>query len=352
MNMKNYINLAKKHQLFFFLSMPALLIWMALGYMHSSLNSLNVPLIAQIIEWPINIINIILIIFILKKSRDKTENIGLLTSIAFLFLVDITYFIVYSLPQKRQYNFVFDVVHFTFYATTITFITHLLLNNALTFYKFSIALLFAIAIDIGIFALFSIEMRHLSSHGHSHISLKNNIQAAQSVLQFLIFSLAFLWLIYSRVLGSTLIAAGYLMLIASEFMIASCYMAKMFSLLVYGELWWLLSLILIMTGIIFIVTDKQYDVKKWMESGITIRTNLTFKIFSMLAISLVMFYVVLKEFSVINEKFYIFLPTIITGFTLIIAIFSILSSKMIEQSFSAIDGRKANSKEIHRYEKT
>jgi hypothetical protein len=226
-------------------------------------------------------------------------------------------------------------VHFAFYIATITFIAYLLLNNALTLYKFAIALLFAIAVDIGIFVFFSIEMRYLSSHGHSYISLKNNIQTAQLILELLIFNLAFLWLMYSRTLGSALIAAGYMILIASEFMIASCYMAKMLSLLVYGELGWLLGLITIMTGIIFIVANKQYDVKKWMETGITIRTNLAFRTFSIGAISLVMFYVIFKEFSIINENFYIFLPTIILGLALMVAIFSILSSRRIEQSFTA-----------------
>jgi cytochrome bd-type quinol oxidase subunit 2 len=93
--MKKYINLAKKHKLFIFLSMPALLIWMALGCMHSNFNSLNVSLIAQIVEWPINVINILLITFIIKQSRNKTETMGLLTSIALLFFG--RYYIFYSL---------------------------------------------------------------------------------------------------------------------------------------------------------------------------------------------------------------------------------------------------------------
>ena len=62
-----------------------------------------------------------------------------------------------------------------------------------------------------------------------------------------------------------------------------------------------------------------------------IKTRLTLSTFAVLVLSLIMFFIIIKEFAVINNKFYIFFPTIVMDCTLVIALFSIMIGRTIDK---------------------
>ena len=323
--MKNYVKAFHIDRLLV-LPLIALLVWLTLTFFVIADHfAKNITAITQIIEMGIDVTNIGLVACLFRRSMSKASDIWLLFSVCFLFSVDVLYFIVYSSPHQMRFIFVFDAAHFAYFFFTIMFALLILLKYVLKPKKFLFALLLMVFIDIGIFAVFSIDTRYLSDH----ISLRNNIQITQSSADLLLFSLAFLWLIYSRTVGSAMIAAGYIVCTASEFMITSCYMTNTIGLLAYTELVWMLGLIFIMAGMVSTIINRQYNTQKWLETDTTIKTSLTFNTFFVVVFSLILFFMILKEFSVVNESFYIFFPTIIMVTTLVITVFSIISSRMI-----------------------
>ncbi len=285
-------------------------------------------------------VNIALIskIYYYTKSTSKNIIIWFKLSIFAFIAVEILYYIVYSTPHKIGLIFVFDVFHLAYYIVTAIFFSSLLIKYVLRPKRFLIILLIIVILNIGIFSVFSIDTHYLVGH----FSIRNTIQIIQSTIDMIIFSLAFLWLIFSRNPGTSFIAAGYITCTSSEFMMTSCYMSNEISLLTWAQLSWLLGLLLIMSGMLLIVAKKNYNVKDWLITR-SIKTRLIFDIFALITISIIIFFLIIKNFSIVSDSFYIFSPTIIMNSTLIIALFARIIGRAIDKPLLQIQNDIENS---------
>ncbi len=318
-------NIINNYSLFLLISSVGLL-WLALVFTRIYFSYPKITTLCIVVQiFIIDIINLVLIHIIFSKSKNDIRiSKWLYLSIIAFFVVDISYSIVYILNQWK-YVYVFDIIHFMYYIVTVMFFISIL-KCSLKPKQFCLMLIIAVCISISIFSVFSIDVNYFVGHS----SLRNTIQITQSLIDLMVFSLAFLFLIYSKKFGASLIASGYILCTASEFMMTSCYMTHKEPLLDWAQLTWLLGLILIMYGMAVIVNYKSYKLRDWLVSGTSIKTKLTISTFAVAVLCLILFFGVMKEFSSISDTFYIFYPTFIMDFTLAIAVFSRVVGRSVE----------------------
>jgi signal transduction histidine kinase len=316
-----------------FIAILGIIIWIFL-LLVQVLTQYDTSVICQNLEFCIDLVNIILALMIYYKMNLEEKKLFkfFTLSIVFLFILDVLYYIVYSIPHKSSYAFIFDIFHFIYYAITITFIVRALFLYVLEPRNIFVGLIVAFIVNIGVFLIFSIDTKSI----HEYWSLRNTIQIdfigiIQSVVDLILFNLAFFWLIYSKKIGVAIIASAYIVLTASEFMMTSCYVSGIKTLLPWAELFWMLGLILLIFGMTKLISTKSYDIKAWFASSTDIRIKFSFYSFVMIVFSLILFFILLKQVATINEKFYIFFPTIIMIGSLIIAFISIFIGKTVEQ---------------------
>lgn len=319
-----------KQNFLFIIGAFILLMWLAFLSLRTFFSFNNISVVCLITQiCLIDIVNLILVHKIYNKADIASKKIGkwLLLSIYAFLIVDIVYFLVYSVPHQSQLEHLFNTVHVFYYIMTIVFFMSILLKSKLKTRQFLSILMLTIILSLIILTIFSVDTSQLIDKETLRIKIDN----IQSIVDLILFSLAFLWLIYSGNTGASFIASGYIICSSSEFMMTSCYMTRILYLLDWAQLTWILGLILIMLGMILIVHKKNYNIKEWIANDATIKTKLTFLTFAAIAIILIMFFILLKEFSVINKTFFIFFPTIMMDFTLVIALFSITIGKAIDK---------------------
>lgn len=310
------------------ISSLSLLIWFIL-FCIKVLAGYDISVLCQNTEFFIDVVNITFSLFLYYKNNSNGKRVFrfFLLSIIFLFILDVLYYIVYSIPHKWSYVFIFDLFHFTYYAITIYFITNILTKYTFNLKNILIGFPVAILVNIGIFLVFSIDTKFI----HNYWSIRNTIQITRSIIDLILFNFCFFWLIYSKKISSSIIASGYIILTASEFMLTSCYISKITSLLVWAELFWMLGLIFLLFGMVTIILTNSYDIKDWFANSTNIRIKFTFSSFTMISLSLIMFFVLIKQFATINEEFYVFFPTIIMVSSLIVALISIFIGRTVEK---------------------
>lgn len=326
------LSIIKKEKLISLWMVCSLLIWLTLLFLKIFLNY-KTSFYCQNFEFAIDIINIVLVYLICFNIKLNNKIIFYLgMSVICFFLLDILYFIVYSVPHIWSYVFVFDIVHFLYYFVTLTFFTKILLNHVLQWRQFIVILFISILIDIAIFTIFSIEFSYI----FESFSLRHLIQFIQSFIDLLVFNLAIICLVYSKKTGVLLALSGYIILTSSEFMMTSCYLSNITILLDYCELLWLLGLILIMYGMLLIIINKNYIINSWFRPQAAIKNQLIFWGFGFAFLSFIFVFIIMKKFSIINEMFFIFFPTIIMNYSLIIVFISILIGNVLEHPFKKL----------------
>lgn len=293
---------------------------------------------SQNLEFTVDIINIILTFKFCYKTNFKkaVTKFSALISIIGLFLVDIWYFLVYSSPHLSSYVEIFDTIHLLWYFTTIIFLIATLIPHVFKLKSLISILGFLILIDITIFLFFSVHVHYIPN---TLPTTRTIIQIIQSFCELIIFDIALLWLIYSINKGTSLIATGYILLAASEFMITSSYMSdtsKRAFLLDYSELIWFLGLILMMCGFTRVISTKTYNLKEWFKPSSSIRSRLTFWSFIVGYLSIIILFTVLHSFAIIDRSVFIFFPTIIMLHSLLVVYFSIQIGKAFEKPFILI----------------
>jgi|GEM_PF-6422479 len=321
------------HTVILFIAILGIVIWVFL-LLVQALTQYDTSVICQNLEFCIDLVNMILAFMIYYKINLEEKKLFkfFTLSIIFLFILDVLYYIVYSIPHKLSYVFIFDIFHFIYYAITITFITRILFSYVLEPRHILVSLIVAFIVNIGIFLMFSVD----TSVIHEYWSLRNTMQIdfigiIQSVVDLILFNLTFFWLIYSKKIGVAIIASAYIVLTASEFMMTSCYVSDIKTLLPWAELFWMLGLILLIFGMTRLISTKSYDIKEWFASSMDIRIKFSFYSYVMIVFSLILFFILLRQVATINEKFYIFFPTIIMIGSLIVAFISIFIGKTVEQ---------------------
>ena len=325
----------------------SIIAWSILFFMQM-LMKYDTSVICQQIEFCIDVGNIVLAFMLYHKIDFGKRNVikYFVLSVVFLFILDVLYYVVYSIPHKWSYVFIFDVFHFTYYAITMLFIVRILAISISKPQHIRKWVLIMFLVDAGIFFIFSIDTKFT----HEYFTLRNTIQVVQSTVDLIMFNFALFWLIYSKEIGIAIIAAAYIILAASEFMMTSCYIPNVTELLGWAELFWLLGLIFLMFGMVKLISRKNYNTEDWFSKSTDIRIKFTFSSFIMIVLSLILFFVLIKQVAIINEKLYIFFPTIIMIGSLIITFVSIFIGKTVEDPLvniqNDISGILSNNKTI------
>ena len=291
--------------------------WLMLLFVQIFFN-IKTTIFCQICEFIFDTLNVALAYQICINIRLNTKyTIYLVISMVSLLLVDVWYFLVYSAPHLSEYDLVFDTIHLFWYLMIIPFLLLILLEYILNLRQICIILFIAI-IDVIIFKVFSINTYYIWT-----LTIRNIIFLIQFCFEVLAFNLAVLWLIYSKNVGVSLIASGYIILMATGFMFSSSYLSKIFLFLPYAELFWVLGVIFITCGMICIIKNKHYTIQDWFGTNAAIRSKLTFWSFSIAFVSIIILFAIIWQFAVINHIFFIFFPTIIIIYSLIVIYLSI-----------------------------
>ncbi len=332
-----------KYNLGMFFVIASILILFMLFFVHYFLHYPVINFCHQL-DVAFDIINIILAYKIYKNAEPDNNKIALylILSILFLFMLQISYLLVYGPLHLYSYvsiRYTYNVIHYLYYFFTLMCLTKVFIQSIVQkrqimfiFFLFSI-------IDLSVFTYFS-----LYSHYYvwDNLTAQQVVRIVQSCIEILVFNVAILWLIYSKNIESSILATGYVILAGAEFMITSCYISKVMYLLDYGDILWAGGGIFIALGMLMTTHKQNYNTVNWVKTNMSIRGRLTFWAFAIAFLSLIIFFIIVHHFATISPQFFIFFPTIIISYSLIVVFFSILVGTAFEHPFIQIQNNIEN----------
>ena len=303
----------------------------------------NTSVVCQILEFITDSINISLT-YIIWRHTMKENAIGfiyLMLSMVLLLLVDVWYFITYSIVHLSQYVYIFDIIHLCWYIFLIIFFLQVtikyILNKKLVSY-----LIFIIFLDMLLFKLFSID-----TENYWVLSLNNIIFQLQFICELIMYNLAVFWLILSLNTGLSLISSGYTIIMAIGFMYSSSYNSKIYVLLPYAELVWVLGVTIVMFGLLEIIYKNDYAIKKWFLTIKSIRSILTLLVYGVGFVAFIGVFIIILQYAVTSKFLYIFFPTLLVIYSLFVVYLAIAVGIMIESSFKNIQSNISKTFEGH-----
>ncbi|USQ15559.1 hybrid sensor histidine kinase/response regulator (plasmid) [Legionella lytica] len=154
--------------------------------------------------------------------------------------------------------------------------------------------------------------------------------------EFIIFDFAILCLIYSENIGISISLYGFITLISGDCFVNYSFLSQTSSLLIYGELLWLLGLIFILFGTVTILSNKNYVITNWFSRTNTIKNELAFWSFGTSILSFLLFFTIAYFFSAINKQLLLGLPLFVMMYSVIVVISSIIMGKRFEAPFKKL----------------
>lgn len=271
------------------------------------------------------------------KFRDKRlikwlifANIGVLIN-------DLTFY--FSVYLSNNYilsasflTFTFGYIpYLTWQVAILVFLLNLLTKVVFRSYHFIKALPFFIVINASMTYLFFSSMHdtfgYLTWASISHI--------LSFLFESIIFDLITLCLIYTDSLGITLILSGFIVLISGDFFINYCFLSQTKKTLFYGEILWLIGLLLEMIGLFHIIKNQSFYISSWLNYN-TIKSRLALCFFSISITGFFLFFIAVYSFSIINRSAFLCLPLFIMNYTIIVVTISIIMGRYFEIPFKKL----------------
>lgn len=299
-------------------------------------------LVAQI-EIVINFITIIptlKIYIMMNKENRKILILFVITAVGLLIADVFWYGIMYLNDSSRLHIslklLLISIIPFCIWnISSIIFFLRVLNKYVLqiTTHKGRIVLIFAITNFV------TISLYLLSIHYAGEVfSLFTMLQISTFIMQIIVFDFVVLCLIYSESRGFTLFLSGCTVMISGDFFCVYSTIGQTELLLSYGELLYLLGLLLVWFGIFKIYYDRNYIIKDWVRKDSTIKGKLAFWCFSVGIVSFLLFFALAYIFSIISRDIFVGLPLFIMIYSVVIVLFSVYVGKYFEAPFRQLAG--------------
>ena len=321
----------------------ALALWAAL-FVCSLLKNPGVAAISVLaakIEFGVQILILWLLLGIYKtrqKVAEKSTLLWLLILNAWLLFTDVCYYIAAYLDGSllKSLSFIEFLLYYVpaivYCAFMIISISRILLRNILnrkTFIKAVSALLIMNVVTMVLF-LSSIH------YAFAVMSWQTISQIILLSAQLILFDFAILSLMYADSAPAKWFLSGVLVLGSSDFFLTYSYMSQTTQLYSYGELLWLLALILLYISIVSMQKNESYNINTWFRKNSTIKSQLTFSTFIISSSCFLLFFVLAYVFSIIDKTVFLGLPLFIIIYSVMVVILSLCIGAAFEAPFKKL----------------
>ncbi len=272
----------------------------------------------------IDFINVILalIIFIHIKRCSQKKFLFLPISVTLLFLMDISFIIVFFI---NFHDFlIFALTNFSWYISAITGLILLLTIYIYERKEIKLIIFIFIVITLIIISFFAPTYLRYLSFPYYSIDLTATIT---------LFYLSMLVIIATKNKSILLGFSGFCFGMIGNYIMTECYLNNKLDNLVYGEIMWLINVLLISFSLINIIKFKLYNPKDWFVNSKSIRSKQAFIIFHISILGYILACIFMKEFNIIVEDNFVFIPSMGMIYSLIAAILSVILGKQAEKPF-------------------
>jgi signal transduction histidine kinase len=335
------LNLKKINSIAYQIGISAI-VWIGLAILvgMNSLSHIHTSQLIDTISSSLDILIVFLSIIIYKKceAQDKKIIIWFILGYSALIVNDITFYLlvfVKSIPMVDMpfLGFLTYYVPFLFWLVAATiFLSRILIEAVLDWKLFLKLVCIFIIFDFIIISLFFLSLSHnLSVPSRSTVS-----QVFTSTYKLIFFDLTILCLICVEEIGIMLLLVGIAIITAADFLFNYASIAKIDSLLSYGELFWFLGGLFVYYGIIVINNNKYLNFKESFRQTNAIKSRLIFWTFGIATASFLIFFIVSYIFSLISNVVFSGLPFFITTYSVVVVMLSLFMGKYFETPFKKI----------------
>ena len=288
----------------------------------------------------IYVVSVMVALAIYKKVESSEKNM-----LRWLVIANIGLFIndfIFSLSLYFPRNFILNlsIVNFTIiFASYLTwpfaiiiFLTKTILKHVLPAKQFIKIMFFFILINIAVGILFLSSVHY----AFGFWSWQTITQVISFAIEFIIFDLLILCLIYTENRGMISFLSGFTVLVSGDFFINYSFVTQTSSLFAYGQFLWVLGLFFICIGLCVINKDKDYAVKNWFRKHAAIKSRLAFWTFSVANVSFIIFAILAYIFFIVNRETFVFLPLFTMGYSIFVVILAVLMGRNFEQPFKQL----------------
>lgn len=327
----------------FFIIPICLIFWMFLScyqilsyYPLNKLSFFNDSMITTIIH----VVSVTVAIKIYRKMESSQQNI-----LRWLVLTNIGLFIndlIFSLAFYFPHNFILNlsVVNFTIiFASYLTwpfaiiiFLTKIILKHVLPAKQFLKIMFFFTLINFAVGILFLSSMHY----AFGFWSWQTITQVISFAMEFIIFDLIVLCLIYTETRGMSCFLSGFTILVSGDFFINYSFVTQTSVLFACGQFLWILGLFFIFIGLFIIKKDKDYAVQNWFRKHAAIKSRLAFWTFSVANVSFIIFAILAYIFFIINRATFVFLPIFTMSYSIFVVILAVFMGRNFEQPFKQL----------------
>lgn len=270
-----------------------------------------------------------------KKIRLNNERIAfwfLLISLG-LFGNDVAWFFASHL-HKGTLNLspayiAIDMIPSSLWSVAIIFFSLLVLKKYVIDNK-AIFKVFFILIVLNIFIIVLFLSATNKDHLFSFVSFS---QVVAFILRLINFDFIIICLANAKSRGVLVFLSGLIILISGDLFIDYSVISQTLPFYSYGDLFWLLGLILNLCGLILLVEDHDYQISQWFRRYNTIRSKLVF----MHLTSAIVIYIIVRIAVIISEKEFLGLPLFIMFYAVAVIIFSTYLGNYFEEPFIKIE---------------
>lgn len=160
---------------------------------------------------------------------------------------------------------------------------------------------------------------------------------ATSVIEFIIFELCILCLIYTKNKHLLFIAAGFIIAISGDLLTTYGRMAQISRLFLYGDSIWCSGIIFIFWGTSGILKTNSYRVQEWFNHINDIKSLISSWALSISIGGLLLFLIAANALNLIDKNALIVSPLIIMLYSIIVVILTIYMGKVLENPFKEIE---------------
>ena len=297
------------------------------------------------IEFVVNIITLFILFSIYKEAKyhlNSQERHILFYFIAtnvWVFVVDILFYI--AAYAGNSFLQGLDSIQFILYYAPcimfgffmILFLSNIFIRDILLVNGFVSRIFILLLISLVTYALFLSAI----NYAYKVFSLKNILQVLLLFIEFILFDISIVSLIYSKNKSASIFLIGIIILVTGDFFLTYTYISQTTSLFILGEFLWFLGVLFLMFSIISIKENKHYFFNQWFRSDNTIRSRMGFGIFLTSIASFLLVFIISYILGLINNQVFINVPLILMFYSIIVVTLSIFTAKSLEVHFKKIE---------------
>lgn len=217
------------------------------------------------------------------------------------------------------------IIVFTF----IAFIKYILGNSS--YYRIFFVL-FAINIFMAFLFLLSVHNAHIPLSDSSTFRI-----AMFFLFKMMAFDFIVLCLINTRSPGLMIFLSGLIILILGDFFVVYAVVFQKTVFHLYAQFLWPVGLWMNFLGIIFIREKADYQIRGWFRRYNTIRSLVAFWSFVGSILSLMIFFVICRMFSIVSQQDLLIAPLLVGLYSLCIMLLSLYFGDYFERPFKTIE---------------